>query len=227
VVHSTNVNDVSAKSIGLSEELHAYLVAHNGKPDPVSDDLIDETRAVLPGQANMQIAPEQAPFLTFLTRLLNVRSAVEVGTFTGLSALSIARGLAPGGHLLCCDISEEFTSVARRVWQRAGVDDRIELRIGPAARTLATLPNEPHLDLAFIDADKTGYPTYWAELVPRMNPGGVIAVDNVLRGGRVLDPGDDPDNLAIVAFNDLVVNDDRVESVMIPLADGLTLARKL
>jgi caffeoyl-CoA O-methyltransferase len=117
--------------------------------------------------------------------------------------------------------------VARRVWQRAGVDDRIELRIGPAARTLATLPNEPHLDLAFIDADKTGYPTYWAELVPRMNRGGVIAVDNVLRGGRVLNPGDDPDNLAIVAFNDLVVNDDRVESVMIPLADGLTLARKL
>jgi caffeoyl-CoA O-methyltransferase len=218
---------VSAKSIGLSEELHAYLVAHNGKPDPVSDDLIDETRAALPGQANMQIAPEQAPFLTFLTRLLNVRNAVEVGTFTGLSALSIARGLAPGGHLLCCDISEEFTSVARRVWQRAGVDDRIELRIGPAARTLAALPSEPHLDLAFIDADKTGYPTYWAELVPRMNPGGVIAVDNVLRGGRVLDPGDDPDNLAIVAFNDLVVNDDRVESVMIPLADGLTLARKL
>jgi caffeoyl-CoA O-methyltransferase len=227
LVDSTNVNAVSAKSIGLSEELHAYLVAHNGKPDPVSDDLIDETRAVLPGQANMQIAPEQAPFLTFLTRLLNVRKAVEVGTFTGLSALSIARGLAPGGHLLCCDISEEFTSVARRVWQRAGVDDRIELRIGPAARTLAALPNEPHLDLAFIDADKTGYPTYWAELVPRMKPGGVIAVDNVLRGGRVLDPGDDPDNLAIVAFNDLVVNDDRVESVMIPLADGLTLARKL
>jgi caffeoyl-CoA O-methyltransferase len=218
---------VSAKSIGLSEELHAYLVAHNGKPDPVSDDLIDETRAVLPGQANMQIAPEQAPFLTFLTRLLNVRNAVEVGTFTGLSALSIARGLAPGGHLLCCDISEEFTSVARRVWQRAGVDDRIELRIGPAVRTLAALPHGPHLDLAFIDADKTGYPTYWAELVPRMNPGGVIAVDNVLRGGRVLNPGDDPDNLAIVAFNDLVVNDDRVESVMIPLADGLTLARKL
>jgi caffeoyl-CoA O-methyltransferase len=150
-----------------------------------------------------------------------------VGTFTGLSALSIARGLAPGGQLLCCDISEEYTSVARRVWRRAGVDDRIELRIGPAAATLAALPEKAHIDLAFIDADKTGYPTYWAALVPRMVQGGLIVVDNVLRNGRVVSPGNDPDDLAIVAFNDLVLGDDRVESVMLPVADGLTLARKL
>jgi caffeoyl-CoA O-methyltransferase len=218
---------VSAKSIGLSAELHAYLMAHNGERDPVIDGLIEETRSVLPNQAGMQIAPEQAALFTFLTRLLNVRTAVEVGTFTGLSALAIARGLAPGGQLICCDISEEYTSLARRVWQRAGVADRIDLRLGPAAGTLAAMPDKPHVDLAFIDADKTGYPAYWAELVPRMNPNGVIMVDNVLRGGRVLNPGENPDDLAIVAFNDLVSNDDRVESVMLPIADGLTLARKL
>lgn len=218
---------MSAKSIGLSGDLHAYLVAHNARPDPIIDELVEETWAALPAKAGMQIALEQAPFLTFLTRLLNVRNAVEVGTFTGLSALSIARGLAPGGRLICCDVSEEYTAVARRVWQRAGVEDLIDLRIGPAAQTLAALPDQPHLDLAFIDADKGGYATYWAELVPRMNPGGVIAVDNVLWHGRVIDPGDNPDDLAIIAFNDLVFADDRVESVMLPLADGLTLARKL
>jgi caffeoyl-CoA O-methyltransferase len=174
----------------------------------------------------MQIAPEQAPFLRFLTTLVGARTAVEVGTFTGLSALSIARGLPPDGRLICCDVSTEYTDIARRFWHRAGVADRIDLRIGPAAQTLAALPTEPHIDLAFIDADKTGYPIYWAELVPRMRPGGVIAVDNVLRGGRVLDPGDDADDAAIVAFNDLVRRDERVESVMLPLADGLTLARR-
>ena len=224
--HCTSVNRVSAKSIGLTDDLQAYLVTHSGKPDPVIRDLIEETQSTLSRQAGMQIAPEQAAFLTFLTRLLNVRTAVEVGTFTGLSALAIARGLAPDGHLICCDISLEYTSVARRVWQRAGVEDRIELRIGPAAQTLAALPDKAHLDLAFIDADKAGYPTYWAELVPRMNPGGVIAVDNVLWHGQVLDPVE-PDDFAIVAFNDLVSNDDRMESVILPLGDGLTLARKL
>jgi caffeoyl-CoA O-methyltransferase len=217
---------VSFKSIGLSDELHAYLVAHTARPDPIVADLVAETRLTLPEHANLQIAPEQAPFLTLLTRLLQVRHAVEVGTFTGLSALSIARGLSPGGRLLCCDISAEFTSIARRFWERAGVADRIELRIGPAARTLRTLPAEPYLDLAFIDADKTGYPSYWAELVPRMRPGGLLVVDNVLRGGRVIDP-QDPDTIAIVEFNEIVLADERVESVMIPLADGLTLARRL
>ena len=218
---------MSVKSIGLSDELHSYLVAHNGTPDPIVADLIVETQAVLPAEAGMQIAPEQAPFLTFLARLLGATQALEIGTFTGLSALSIARGLAPGGRLLCCDVSEEFTSIARRAWARAGVADRVELRIGPAAQTLATLPAEPYLDLAFIDADKAGYPVYWAEIVPRMRPGGVIVVDNVLQGGRIIDPGTSAGALAMVAFNDLVLADDRVESVMLPVADGLTLARRL
>jgi caffeoyl-CoA O-methyltransferase len=217
---------VSLKSIGLSDDLHAYLVAHNPPADPLVAELLAETRAGLPALANMQIAPEQAPFLTFLTRLLGARQAVEIGTFTGLSSLAIARGLAPAGRLVCFDISEEYTSIARRYWQRAGVADRIELRLGPAAETLATLPDEPHLDIAFVDADKTGYQMYWDTLVPRMRAGGVIVVDNVLQHGRVLAP-ESADSEAIVAFNDTVLADKRVDAVMIPMADGLTLARRI
>ncbi|MEW2376351.1 O-methyltransferase [Micromonospora sp. NPDC047812] len=215
---------MTTKSIPLTSELHAYLVGHGAPPDEIMRDLAEETRAVLPNDAHMQVAPEHAAFLTFLTRLLGVRQAVEVGTFTGLSSLAIARGLPEGGRLTCFDISEEFTAIARRYWERAGVDDRIELRIGPAGDTLRELPHERHLDFAFIDADKTGYPIYWAELVPRMRPGGVIAVDNVLRGGRVIAP-QNADDRAIAAFNDEVLADVRVDAVMLPIADGLTLAR--
>ncbi|MEH0929472.1 O-methyltransferase [Micromonospora sp. CPCC 205558] len=215
---------MTTKSIPLTDELHAYLVAHGSPPDEIIRDLAEETRSVLPEHATMQVAPEQAAFLTFLTRLLDVRQAVEVGTFTGLSSLAIARGLPAGGRLTCFDISEEFTDIARRYWARAGVQDLIDLRIGPAADGLRELPHERHLDFAFIDADKTGYPIYWAELVPRMRPGGVIAVDNVLRGGRVIAPQDAGDR-AIAAFNDEVIADVRVDPVMLPIADGLTLAR--
>ncbi|SCL53152.1 O-methyltransferase [Micromonospora peucetia] len=217
---------MTTKSISLTSELHAYLVAHGAPPDEIMRDLTEETRAVLPDDAQMQVAPEQAAFLTFLTRLLGVRQAVEVGTFTGLSSLAIARGLPEDGRLTCFDISEEYTGIARRYWARAGVDDRIELRIGPAGDTLRELPHERHLDFAFIDADKTGYPVYWAELVPRMRPGGVIAVDNVLRDGRVVAPQNAADR-AIAAFNDEVLADVRVDAVMLPVADGLTLARVL
>ncbi|MEU5932656.1 O-methyltransferase [Micromonospora sp. NPDC047187] len=215
---------MTTKSIPLTNELHAYLVAHGSPPDEIILDLAEETRSVLPEHATMQVAPEQAAFLTFLTRLLDVRQAVEVGTFTGLSSLAIARGLPEGGRLTCFDISEEFTGIARRYWARAGVQDLIDLRIGPAADGLRELPHERHLDFAFIDADKTGYPIYWAKLVPRMRPGGVIAVDNVLRGGRVIAPQDANDR-AIAAFNDEVLADVRVDPVMLPIADGLTLAR--
>jgi caffeoyl-CoA O-methyltransferase len=213
------------KALPLTEELHAYMLAHCTAPDEVTADLIAETRAALPDDAGMQVAPEQAAFLRMLTGLMGAQRAVEVGTFTGLSSLSIARGLADGGRLTCFDISEQFTDVARRYWKRAGVEGVIELRIGPAAETLRTLPAEPHLDLAFIDADKFGYPTYWAELVPRMRPGGVVLVDNVLWSGRVVDPRSDSDR-AIVAFNDMVLADDRVEVVVLPIADGLTMARR-
>ncbi|GAB3851058.1 class I SAM-dependent methyltransferase [Micromonospora andamanensis] len=214
---------MTLKSIPLTDDLHRYLVAHGAPPDEIVSDLARETLALLPEHASMQVAPEQAAFLTFLTRLLGARQAVEVGTFTGLSSLAIARGLTEGGRLTCFDISEEYTSVARRYWARAGVDDRIDLRIGPAGDTLRELPYERYLDFAFIDADKTGYPVYWAELVPRMRPGGVIAVDNVLRNGRVVAP-QSADDRAIAAFNEDVLADVRVDAVMLPIADGLTLA---
>ncbi|MDW5326354.1 O-methyltransferase [Plantactinospora sp. KLBMP9567] len=213
------------KSIPLTEDLHAYVLAHGSPLDVLAQELIDETVSLLPADAEMQIAPEQAGLLTFLTRLVNARQAVEVGTFTGLSSLAIARGLPAGGRLTCFDISEEYTAVARRYWARAGVDDRIELRIGPAAESLRSLPVEPHLDLAFVDADKPGYLTYWAELVPRMRTGGLIVVDNVLRGGRILAPQSVADR-AIAEFNEAVLADERVELVMLPIADGLTLARR-
>jgi len=209
----------------VSDELHAYLVAHGSAPDELVADLIAETRAAFPRSVGMQIAPEEARFLTVLTKIIGVRYAVEVGTFTGLSSISIARGMAADGRLVCCDVSEEYTAVARKYWARAGLDDRVELRLGPALDTLRAMPAEPHIDLAFIDADKTGYGGYWAELVPRMRPGGVLVVDNVLWHGRVLDPVE-PDDKAIVQFNADVIADDRVEAVMVPIADGLTIARR-
>jgi caffeoyl-CoA O-methyltransferase len=217
---------MSFKPLPLTAELHAYLLAHSTPPDDVTADLIAETRAALPKDATMQVAPEQAAFLRMLTAVAGVRRAVEVGTFTGLSSLSIARGMADGGHLTCFDISTEYTDVARRYWKRAGVDDRIELRIGPAAERLTELPGEPQLDLVFIDADKETYPTYWNELVPRTRTGGLLLIDNTLWSGRVLDPRSASDQ-AIVDFNDMVLADTRVEVVILPIADGLTMARRL
>jgi caffeoyl-CoA O-methyltransferase len=216
---------MSYKALPLTPELHDYLLRHSTPPDEVTAELIAETRTLLPGDASMQVAPEQAAFLRLLTSLSNVRQAVEVGTFTGLSSLSIARGLADGGKLTCFDISEEFTGIARRYWKRAGVEDRIELRVGPAAERLRELPLAPYLDLAFIDADKGGYSTYWNELVPRVRPGGVILVDNVLWSGRVVDPQSETDRI-IMNFNDMARNDPRVELVILPIADGLTMARR-
>jgi caffeoyl-CoA O-methyltransferase len=217
---------VSFKELPLTPELHDYLLSHSTPADEVTTDLIAETRAVVAGHASMQVAPEQAAFLRLLTSLLGVRNAVEVGTFTGLSALSIARGLAEGGKLVCFDISEQFTRLAHRYWERAGVDDRIDLRIGRAAERLKELPEEPYLDLVFIDADKGGYVTYWNELVPRVRPGGVILVDNTLWSGRVVDPRSESDRF-ITGFNDVARNDPRVELVILPIADGLTMARRL
>ena len=217
---------MSYEPLALTPELHRYLLEHSTAPDEVTADLIAETRTSLPGNASMQVGPEQAAFLRMLTAVAGVRRAVEVGTFTGLSSLSIARGLAEGGRLTCFDVSEEFTAVARRYWTRAGVDDRIELRIGPAAERLQELPDEPHLDLVFIDADKGGYPTYWNALVPRTRKGGLVLVDNTLWSGRVVDPQAATDRI-IADFNDMVLADPRVELVILPLADGLTLARKL
>ncbi len=217
---------MSYEPLALTSELHAYLLDHSTPPDPITAELIAETRSALPGRATMQVGSEQAAFLRILTAVAGVRQAVEVGTFTGLSSLSIARGLADGGRLTCFDISEQFTDIARRYWARAKVDDRIDLRIGPAAERLKELPSEPYLDLVFIDADKGGYPIYWRELVPRVKTGGLILVDNTLWSGRVVDPQGGADQ-EIVDFNNLAVADERVELVILPIADGLTMARKL
>ncbi|MCU1429420.1 MAG: O-methyltransferase family 3 [Actinomycetia bacterium] len=214
------------KSFFLSPEAHEYLVAHGTPPDDVQHDLIEET-AKLGGIAGMQIAPEQGAFMTVLTRVIGARRAVEVGTFTGYSALCIARGLPDDGQLLCCDVSDEWTSIGRRYWERAGLGGKIELRLGPAADTLRSLPAEEVFDLAFIDADKPSYAVYYEEILRRLRPNGVILVDNVLWDGRVFQPdADDENTLAIRAFNDMVAADTRVEAVMLPLSDGLTLARK-
>ena len=217
---------VAPKSFLLTADLASYLVGHGSPPDALQLALIDETAELGP-VAGMQVAPEQGAFLTVLTRLIGARAAVEVGTFTGYSALCIARGLPADGHLLCCDVSEEWTAIGRRAWEAAGVADRIELKLAPAAETLRALPREATIDLGFIDADKPGYPVYYEELLARLRPNGVLLVDNVLWGGRVTqDDADDDNTKAIKAFNDMVAADERVEAVMLPISDGLTLCRK-
>jgi len=213
------------RSFRLSSELHDYLVAHGTRPDAVLRALIEETNA-LGGVARMQITPEQGAFMTMLTSLMGARRAIEIGTFTGYSSLCVARGLPPDGRLLCCDQSDEWTSIARKYWERGGVAGKIELRVGPALDTLDALPAEPTFDLAFIDADKTNYLNYLDRLIPRVRTGGLILVDNVLWSGRVLD--DDPNDAetaAIKRFNDHVAGDPRLEVVMLPVGDGLSLIR--
>jgi caffeoyl-CoA O-methyltransferase len=213
------------KKVDLTENLYRYIVEHSLPLDDVQRDLIEET-AALGGVAGMQIDPVQGQFLTAVTRLVDARFAVEVGTFTGYSSICIARGLAPGGRLLCCDVNEEWTAIARRYWERAGLTDRIELRLAPALETLRALPDDARFDVAFIDADKDGYPAYWDELVPRLRTNGVVLVDNTLWDGEVGDPDKDSDSLrAIREFNDKVAADDRVDVVLLPLADGMSFAR--
>jgi caffeoyl-CoA O-methyltransferase len=214
------------KDFHLTPELHEYIVGHGTPPDSVQQALIEETRT-LGGISIMQVAPEQGAFLTLITRLIGARRAIEVGTFTGYSSLCIARGLPEDGELLCCDVSEEWTSIGKRHWEKAGVASRIRLEIAPAAETLRALPEDPVVDLAFIDADKGGYLGYYEEILKRLRPGGLILVDNVLWGGSVVDASNQSDDtVAIRTFNDFVAQDDRVDCAMIPLSDGLTLARK-
>jgi caffeoyl-CoA O-methyltransferase len=204
-----------------------YLLAHCTPADDILRDLAAETLTATGGAAEMQISHDEGEFLTMLVRLVGARRAVEVGVFTGYSSLCIARGLPADGHLLACDVSDEWTTIARRYWTRAGVADRIDLRLAPALETLRALPTDETIDFAFIDADKTSYPDYYEELVQRLRPGGLIALDNVLRAGGVLDTkSQDPGDIAMRHMNDVVVADTRVDSVMLPVRDGMTLARK-
>ncbi len=218
---------MTRRSEQISLHLNAYLTAHSTPPDAVLREFATETAERYPNEISLQVAPELGTFLTLLTRVSRARSGIEVGTFTGYSSICIARGLGAGGRLLCCDVSEEWTSVARKYWEKAGLSDRIELRLGPALDTLRALPEEEAFDVAFIDADKIGYPQYWAEVVPRVRGGGVIMVDNTFSHGRVLDAGNDnPSVIAVRAMNDMAAADDRVELIMVPIGDGLTVALK-
>ncbi|WP_026122365.1 O-methyltransferase [Nocardiopsis halotolerans] len=218
---------MTRSSESLTPELHDYVVDHSEPVDDVLADLAKETARLFPDHRGMQIGPEQGTFTTLLTRACGARDAVEIGTFTGYSSICFARGLPEDGHLLALDISEEWTSVARRYWERAGVADRITLRIGPALESLRSLPEDTRFDLAFLDADKEGYVDYWEELVPRMRPGGLLLADNTLSHGRVVDPtATSPAVRGIRDFNDRLVADDRVTQVLLPIGDGLTLARR-
>jgi caffeoyl-CoA O-methyltransferase len=211
----------------ISLHLNAYLTAHSSPPDAVLRELANETADRYPNETSLQIAPEQGTFMTLLTQFVGAAAAIEIGTFTGYSSICIARGLADGGTLICCDVSDEWTTVARKYWEKAGVADRIELRLGPAMGTLLALPDEEMFDLAFIDADKGNYLGYWREVVPRVRAGGLIMVDNTFSHGRVIDAGNDnPAVIAVRDFNDHAAADDRVDLVMVPIGDGLTVARK-
>lgn len=219
---------MTPRSFLLTQELSDYVRAGTEQPDDVVADLVAETallasRGEVP--ATFQIAQEQGAFMQLITRALGVRRAIEIGTFTGLSALVVARGLPADGSLLCLDASEEWTTIARRYWERAGVADRIELRVGDAHSSLRALPAEPVFDLAFVDADKTGYADYVEQLHPRMADGGLVLLDNTLRQGRVLTPETDDDR-AVVELNAALVADPRWETVLLPVSDGLTLLRK-
>jgi caffeoyl-CoA O-methyltransferase len=218
--------DEWTKSLGLSTPLHQYMVEHGTPPDEILSELISETRDKLGGLSMMQIAPEQGAFMNFLAKLIGARRAIEVGTFTGYSALCIARGLSPDGKLICCDVSTEFTDVGRPFWERAGVADKIDLRIAPALDTLGELTQDQSFDFAFIDAVKSEYQDYLELLHGLVRPGGLILVDNVLWSGNVIDEAiDDENTRAIRAFNDRLAGDERFDRVMLAVSDGLTLLR--
>lgn len=213
-------------STKITDELYQYMLDHNPPLDPIQRGLVTTTYEKFPESAGMQSAQEQGPLLAFLVRLTGARRIVEIGTFTGFSTLSMAQALPADGVLIACDISEEWTAYGVRAWEAAGVADRIDLRLAPALETLRAMPGEPHIDMAYVDADKENQIAYWEELVPRMRPGGLIVSDNTLFHGRVLDEAATGAAAAIRAFNDHVLADDRMESVLLAISDGLTLSRK-
>jgi caffeoyl-CoA O-methyltransferase len=205
-----------------------YAAAHSTPPDADQLELQRVTREKTGRAAGMQIGDDQAVLMEMLVRAMAATRAVEIGTFTGYSALAVARGLGPGGRLLCCDVSEEWTAIARQAWQKAGVADRIELRVGPALETLRSLPPGEQFDFAFIDADKTGYAQYYEEVLTRLRPGGLILLDNMLQGGQVADDlVNDESVAAIRSLNDAIAADPRVKVVLIPVGDGVSFVQKL
>jgi predicted O-methyltransferase YrrM len=218
---------MSRGSIGLDDRLNEYVVANHPAEHPVLAELRELT-AKMPNSM-MQIPPEQGHFLAFLVRLIGARNAIEVGTFTGYSALAVALALPKDGHLIACDISEEWTSIGRKYWQKAGVAGKIDLRLGPAVETLKALAKEGKkgaFDMAFIDAWKPDYAEYYELTLPLMRKGGLVAFDNMLWSGKVADPeATDGDTRAIRALNKKIAGDARVDPVLLPLGDGVMLAR--
>jgi len=219
---------MSNQSIGLEPELYDYLLSVSLREHPVLTELRQATAQHAMGQ--MQISPEQGQFMALLVRLLNVQRALEVGVFTGYSALAVALALPPTGRLIACDVSEEYTAIAQKYWQQAQVTDKIDLRIAPATETLQALIDTGatnSFDFAFIDADKSNYDTYYEQALQLIRSGGLIAIDNVLWYGRVADPSvTDNRTQKIRALNDKLSQDDRIDLSLLPIGDGLTLARK-
>jgi caffeoyl-CoA O-methyltransferase len=214
------------KFTALTPELHRYIVEHGARQDDVLRRLAAETEE-LGDIAIMQIAPDQGAFMTLLVRAMGARRALELGTFTGYSAICIARGLGEDGTLVACDLNGDWTRIAQRYFDEAGVADRIDMRLGPALETIRELPEDEPFDFAFIDADKAEYPDYYEECLRLLRPGGVMMLDNVIRGGRVLDAGDDdPRGVATREVNDRAIADERVDVAMLGVADGITLALK-
>ncbi|MGE5337603.1 MAG: class I SAM-dependent methyltransferase [Gemmatimonadota bacterium] len=218
---------MSRRTLKLDDTLYDYVLAHSLREHPELAALRDATRA-LPN-ANMQIAPEQGQLLALLVKLIGARRTIEVGVFTGYSALAVALALPSDGQMLACDVSDEYTRVAREYWQLAGVAHKIRLVLAPAAQTLDEhiLAGEVgRYDFAFIDADKTGYDGYYERCLKLLRTGGLIAVDNTLWSGRVAQPSTDADTVALQRFNEKLHRDERIDMVLLPLGDGLTLARK-
>ena len=220
---------MSNKTLALDEHLYAYLLSVSLREPDILARLREET--LNRADAAMQIAPEQGQFMALLLKLIGARRSLEVGTFTGYSALVCALALPEDGQLIALDINEETTAIAQRYWAEAGVENKIELRLGPAEDSLRNLidgGDQGSFDFMFIDADKTGYPTYYEMGLQLLRPGGVLAFDNVLWAGRVADPGaGDDDTQALRALNVQLHADPRVDISMVPIGDGLTLARKL
>ncbi|TQV80372.1 class I SAM-dependent methyltransferase [Denitrobaculum tricleocarpae] len=219
---------MSTRSIGLDDDLYNYLIRVSLREPDLFARLRRETEGM--PEAMMQISPEQGQFMQLLVKLTGAKNALEIGTFTGYSALAVATELPENGKLIACDISESFTSVGRPYWEEAGVADKIDLRIGPAVATLDALivdGQETGFDFAFIDADKTNYANYYERCLKLLRPGGLIAIDNVLWDGSVVSPKDiSADTQAIRALNDALKNDERIDLSLVPIGDGLTLARK-
>jgi caffeoyl-CoA O-methyltransferase len=215
------------KFISLDQRLYDYVVAHGNNDDPLLKELATETATRLGRISGMQIAPEQGTFMGLLARAIGARYAVEIGTFTGYSAICVARALPPDGRMLCCDVSEEWTAIARRYWEKAGIAEKITLKLAPAIDTLRALPTDDQIDFAFIDADKTNYRLYYEEVLKRTRPNGLILIDNVLWNGAVIDwKIRDGDTQAIRELNDFLATDQRIDIVMLPISDGLTICRK-